>query len=121
VEDLIARALASPEDDPLYVAPIGAITNIASAIRLAPEIVRRIVVVWLGGQPHHLHFARDSKLPAGVQAFDTAGKRVTAAAFRNVKTDKDVSLSRFKFTPPEGAQHIEFSDAGTKLLPSAPP
>ena len=34
---------------PLYVVAIGAITNVASAILLNPEIVSRIVIVWLGG------------------------------------------------------------------------
>jgi purine nucleosidase len=49
-EDLIAKAMARDEgDDPLYVVPIGAITNVASAILLQPEIIQRIVVVWLGG------------------------------------------------------------------------
>lgn len=49
VQDLIAKALAQPEDKPLYVVAIGAITNIASALLLAPEIVNKIVVIWLGG------------------------------------------------------------------------
>jgi len=47
--DLVARAMAADADDPLYVAAIGAITNVASAILLEPEIIERIVVVWLGG------------------------------------------------------------------------
>ena len=54
VRDLIDRALASPDDDPLYVVAIGAITNVASAMLLAPEIIEKIVVVWLGG--HHLNW-----------------------------------------------------------------
>ena len=49
-EDIVRRAL-SRNDGPLYVVGIGAGTNIASALLLAPEIVRRIVVVWLGGEP----------------------------------------------------------------------
>jgi purine nucleosidase len=60
--DLVQRAMASPPDDLLYVVAIGAITNVASAILLEPEITRRIVVVWLGGQPHALHFAREFNL-----------------------------------------------------------
>ena len=52
--DLVERALAAPEDDPLYVIAIGAITNVASAILLNPEIIRKMVVVWLGG--HALHW-----------------------------------------------------------------
>lgn len=54
VRDLIDKALASPADDPLYVVAIGAITNVASALLLAPEIIKKIVVVWLGG--HHLNW-----------------------------------------------------------------
>ena len=49
--DLIEKAMSSPQDSPLYVLAIGAITNVASAILIEPEIIRRIVVVWLGGNP----------------------------------------------------------------------
>jgi purine nucleosidase len=52
VDDMIARAKA-PGDGPLYVVAIGAITNVASALLLAPEIADKIVVVWLGGQPYN--------------------------------------------------------------------
>lgn len=34
---------------PLYVAAIGAITNIATAILQYPDIINRIVLVWLAG------------------------------------------------------------------------
>ncbi|WP_337913953.1 nucleoside hydrolase [Cohnella zeiphila] len=47
--DLVAKAMAAPDDEPLYVVAIGAITNIASAILLEPRIIEKIVVVWLGG------------------------------------------------------------------------
>ena len=36
-------------DNPLYVVAIGAITNVASALLMKPEIADRVVVVWLGG------------------------------------------------------------------------
>ncbi|MCL2361059.1 MAG: nucleoside hydrolase [Defluviitaleaceae bacterium] len=49
--DLITRAMSSRE--PLYVLAIGAITNVASAILLEPEIINKIVVVWLGGHAHY--------------------------------------------------------------------
>ncbi|UKS23866.1 nucleoside hydrolase [Paenibacillus sp. HWE-109] len=52
--NLIERAMASEEDDPLYVVAIGAITNVASAILMEPRIIEKIVVVWLGG--HALHW-----------------------------------------------------------------
>lgn len=44
--------LASPED-PLYVAFLGPLTDMASAILLDPEIVQRdVIVVWIGGPDH---------------------------------------------------------------------
>jgi len=36
-------------ENPLYVVAIGAITNVASALLMDPEMADRIVVVWLGG------------------------------------------------------------------------
>lgn len=45
--DLIHRAHESKE--PLYIAAIGAATNIASAIIMDPSIIDNIVVIWLGG------------------------------------------------------------------------
>lgn len=47
--DLISRAMKSSPEDPLYVVAVGCITNIASAILIEPQIIDRIVVVWLGG------------------------------------------------------------------------
>ncbi|MGH7143228.1 MAG: nucleoside hydrolase [Planctomycetota bacterium] len=59
--DLIKRARARnvKRDGPLYVVSIGAPTNIASAIVLAPELVEKIVVVWLGGHPLYWRDARE--------------------------------------------------------------
>lgn len=51
--DLIERAMQYTPDQPLYVVAIGAITNIASALLLRPEIRDRIVIVWLGGHAIH--------------------------------------------------------------------
>ncbi|MEI6578139.1 MAG: nucleoside hydrolase [Eubacteriales bacterium] len=48
-EDLAKRAMAYSPEKPLYIVSIGAITNIASAILINPEIINKIVIVWLGG------------------------------------------------------------------------
>lgn len=49
-------AAAHESDEPLYVIAIGAITNVASAIIKSPDIVNKIVVIWLGGHAlHHQH------------------------------------------------------------------
>lgn len=47
--DLIARSQGYSPEHPLYVVAIGAATNIASALLLDPSLVRRMVLVWLGG------------------------------------------------------------------------
>ena len=49
VDDLIARARSAMPDEPLYVVAIAAISNVASALLAAPDIVDRVVVIWLGG------------------------------------------------------------------------
>ncbi len=51
--DLAERAMHYTSDHPLYVIAIAAITNVASALLLNPEIRDRIVVVWLGGNALH--------------------------------------------------------------------
>lgn len=47
--DLAERAKAYTPDHPLYVVAIGAITNVASALILHPEIAKNLVIIWLGG------------------------------------------------------------------------
>jgi purine nucleosidase len=65
--DLVARAMRGG-DGPLYVAAIGAITNVASAILMEPAIIERIVVVWLGGQPLHWPTAKEFNLGQDLHA-----------------------------------------------------
>lgn len=48
-KDLAERAMNYTEEHPLYVVAIAAITNVASAILLNPDIKNRIVLIWLGG------------------------------------------------------------------------
>jgi len=48
-EHLSELAMNYTAENPLYVVAIGAITNVASAILMRPEIIDRIVVIWLGG------------------------------------------------------------------------
>lgn len=74
VDDLIARARASSPDDLLYVVAIGAITNIATALLLAPDIIERIVIVWLGGNalswPSAAEFNLQQDVPAAQTVLD---------------------------------------------------
>ncbi|MBQ2667113.1 MAG: nucleoside hydrolase [Clostridia bacterium] len=57
--DLAARAMQYTSENPLYVVAIGAITNVASAILMNPDIRERIVIVWLGG--HALHWPHNGE------------------------------------------------------------
>jgi inosine-uridine nucleoside N-ribohydrolase len=72
--DLVTKAMAGDGTAPLYVLTIGAPTNVASALLLEPRLVERIVVVWLGGQPHDWPTAREfnlqQDLPASQLLFD---------------------------------------------------
>ena len=68
VRDLVDKAMASTDDDPLYVVAIGAITNVASAILMQPEIIKKIVVVWLGGHALHWHNSIEFNLKQDVRA-----------------------------------------------------
>jgi len=72
--DLVERARKSSPEDPLYVAAVGAITNVANAILIDPSIIRNIVVVWLGGNghnwPHQKEFNFRQDLNASRVIFD---------------------------------------------------
>ena len=73
--DLVERSKSATPEKPLYVVPVGAITNVASAILIDPSIINRIVVVWLGGQPQYWpdtqEFNLKQDLPAARVVFDS--------------------------------------------------
>lgn len=66
--DLAERAMRYTPENPLYVVAIAAITNIASALLLNPDIKDRIVVVWLGGHAVHWHDNREFNLIQDIAA-----------------------------------------------------
>ena len=67
--DLVRRAMSS--DETIYVLAIGEITNIASAILMEPEIIKKIVIVWLAGQPTDWPTALEFNLGQDVIASQT--------------------------------------------------
>lgn len=75
VDDLIARARAGSPENPLYVIAIGAISNVASALLAAPDIIDRTVVVWLGGHalewPHQREFNLRQDVGGAQVVFDS--------------------------------------------------
>ena len=66
--DLVRRAMEHSENDPLYVVAIAAATNVASALLMKPEISRRVVVVWLGGNAYFWPDTREFNLFQDVEA-----------------------------------------------------
>ena len=66
-EDLVARA-KEDRDGPLYVLALGAVTNIASAILIQPDIVSRLVVIPLGGSPYETGSYADMNFTEDVHA-----------------------------------------------------
>ena len=51
VDHLVATARGLTDGEILYVLALGCVTNISSALLLAPDIAERIVVVWTSGYP----------------------------------------------------------------------
>lgn len=71
VRDLIRRAMARSEDDPLYLVSIGAATNVASALRIEPQIADRLVLVWLGGNALHWPHVKEYNVCQDITAAQT--------------------------------------------------
>ncbi len=103
VDDLIARARAGTPADPLYVIAIGAISNVASALLKAPDIIDRTVVVWLGGHalewPHQREFNLRQDI-GGAQVLFDSGVPLVLVPCMGV-------TSHLASTVPEIERHVE--------------
>lgn len=51
--------LVRESEETVYIVAIGAITNVASALLMAPDIAKKAVLIWLGG--HALHFSHNKE------------------------------------------------------------
>lgn len=68
VDHLIELARSRDDDNPLYVVAIGAITNVSAALVAAPDIAKKIVVLWLGGHPAYWHTANEFNMQGDILA-----------------------------------------------------
>lgn len=70
----IIRTVLTTEE-PVIILAIGAITNVASALLLCPELAKRAAVIWLGGHalhhPHSREFNMRQDVPAAKVVFDS--------------------------------------------------
>ena len=67
-EFIIESAKKYTGDNPLYIVAIGAITNVASALLICPQIQNNIVVVWLGGNERSLDSTKEFNMIQDISA-----------------------------------------------------
>lgn len=83
------------KNDYTYIAAIGAITNIALALYLAPDIAERIEIVWLGGNSFLSELNKEFNFRQDVEAvravFNSKAK-VTVIPCRNVATNLTTTI-----------------------------
>jgi len=86
-DDLVERARAATPEQPLHVVAIGAPTNVALALRRAPDIADSLRIIWLGGHGLHWPDAREFNLRQDVSASRTvlaAPRHLTLVPCRGV-------------------------------------
>ena len=84
---LAEQAAAHTPERPLYIAAIAAITDVASALRMAPAAKDNVVVVWLGGHAHHLPITNEFNMAqdiAAARALFESGVRVVQLPCKGV-------------------------------------
>lgn len=83
---ILDEALQCSKDSPLYVLCGGALTNIASALMLKPEIEDRIVLIWIGGTEGGAdggyEFNLSMSIPAARFVFDSTTVRVWQVPYK---------------------------------------
>lgn len=101
--DLAERAMGYSPERPLYVAAIAAVTNIASAVLLNPEIADRMVVCTLIGNAHSVPATDEFNLMqdvAAAQALFDSGVPLVQLPCEGV-------VDRFAITVPELRERLE--------------
>lgn len=95
--DLAERANNYTPENPLYVIAIGAITNIASAILLNPNVIENTVVVWIGGHAHHV----DNTAEFNMRQDISAARVVVKSGVPLVQIPADGVINSFTISKPE--------------------
>lgn len=99
---IIEESKLAGEDDPLYVAFLGPLTDMAAAILLDPDLVRRpVIVIWIGGPGYrgydegpHVEFNLSNDIPAANVVF---GSGITVWQVpRDVYTKVSVSYAELE-------------------------
>ena len=99
---MAASAMGYSSGAALYVVAIGELTNVACAILLRPEIVDRIVIVWLGGNAFEWPDNREFNALQDV----AAARVVFYSGAAVVPLPCMVVVSSFRTTRPELEYHL---------------
>ena len=96
-ENICALASKYSPEKPLYIVAIAAITNVASALLMKPEIKENIVVVWLGGHSWEIGDPTEFNMKQ-----DIAGARVViGSGVPFVQLPCNGVVSEFRISKPE--------------------
>ncbi|MBQ6679252.1 MAG: nucleoside hydrolase [Lachnospiraceae bacterium] len=102
-EELIRLAASYTPERPLYVVAIGAITNVASALIMAPEIAEKIVIVWLGGNGREWNDSNEFNLMQDI----AAGRVVFGSGAPVIQLPCSGVVSAFTVSIPELTAYFE--------------
>lgn len=78
------------ENDKIYILAIGAITNVALAIKKFPEIINKIEIIWLGGNSFLYNENDEFNFKQDIEAVKTvfsSGVKLTVIPCRNVASN----------------------------------
>ena len=95
--DLVLRAKSYSNENKLNVISIGAITNIASAILIDPNIVSKIKVIWLGGHERSYIHNREFNLRQDI----IAARVVMSSGVEFVQLPAEKVVSQFIYSKSE--------------------
>ncbi len=87
-------------EEPVLIVALGAITNVASAILMCPEIVSRTAVIWLGGHALHYSNSREFNMRqdvAGVQVLFDSGITLLQIPCQGVCTEFVTSVPELEY------------------------
>lgn len=88
------------KNDKTYILSIGAITNVALAIKKAPKIIEKIEVIWLGGhdllQDNNLEFNFKQDIDAVKIIFESS-VNLTVIPCKNVASNLEISIDELKY------------------------
>ena len=121
--DLVSRAMTE-RDGPLYVMALGAVTNVASAILMEPDIVGRIVVIPLGGSPYETGSYADMNFTEDVHAvrvlFDSGAPVVHVVGYVVSEMMRTTESEMARYVQGRGAIGDYLYDLYRDRIPSEP-